>query len=156
AAAAPSPWYPSAHALENGVRRDDLDPYLDHLRMGGLIRLTDWVQGQGQGYALTEEGTRVLESPRALARLRTGDRPAGAAPADLPAPHPNGHEMTAWDRGEAIRSAILSRQTPVVSIALIAINLAWFLAGMVIAQHEQVAIDTYIAAPPAQLLEQIG
>src|SRR5262249_10876867 len=53
--AAPNPWYPSAWVREQGISRDDVDPFLDQLRMGGLIRLTDWVAGHGQGYALTEE-----------------------------------------------------------------------------------------------------
>jgi len=74
AEAAPSPWYPSAYARTRGIPRDDLDPDLDRLRMAGLIHLTDWVQGQGQGYALTPDGEHVLQTPRELARLRAGQR----------------------------------------------------------------------------------
>src|SRR5919204_6537911 len=72
AAAEPEPWYPSVYAQATGISRDSLDPYLDRLRLGGLIRLTEWVQGRGQGYTLTSAGKEVLASPRELARLRAG------------------------------------------------------------------------------------
>ena len=49
AAAAPRPWFPAVYARDNGVVRDVLDSKVDWLRMGGLIRIADWVQGQGQG-----------------------------------------------------------------------------------------------------------
>ena len=42
AASAPAPWYPRAYATLLGVERDSLDPFLDQLRLGGLIRLTEW------------------------------------------------------------------------------------------------------------------
>ena len=41
AAKAPDPWYPSTYAKETGTPRDSLDPYLDQLRMAGLVRLTE-------------------------------------------------------------------------------------------------------------------
>jgi DNA-binding IscR family transcriptional regulator len=72
AAAAPEPWYPSAYAKETNTPRDTLDPYLDQLRMAGLVHLTDWVPGHGQGYALTPAGEDVLKDPRQLARLLAG------------------------------------------------------------------------------------
>src|SRR5713226_10085732 len=72
AEAAPSPWYPSEYARTNGIHRDSLDPYLDQLRMAGLVHLTDWVPGHGQGYALTPAGEDVLKNPRQLARLLAG------------------------------------------------------------------------------------
>ena len=68
--AAPAPWYPSVYAREAGISRDSLDPDLEKLRMGGLIHLTEWVQGRGQGYKLTPVGEQVLGSPRALSHLR--------------------------------------------------------------------------------------
>ena len=74
AEAAPFPWYPTAYARTNGITREELDPHLDQLRMAGLIHLTDWVQGQGQGYALTPEGESVLQNPRELAKVRAGKR----------------------------------------------------------------------------------
>src|SRR5438876_12255099 len=126
AGAAPGPWYPSGYAQANGMKRDDLDPFLDQLRMAGLIHLTDWVQGQGQGYALTPEGERVLQSPRELARIRGGKIPIlSQAPPE--SHYPADQRMTEFDRGEQIRAAFLYPSPPLVSYALILINIAWFL-----------------------------
>src|SRR5207245_5782671 len=106
AEAAPSPWYPSEFARTKGIQRDDLDPYLDRLRMSGLIHLTDWVQGQGQGYALTPDGQRILGNPRELARLRAGKldntRSVLQEPPDLV-----DRPVSAYERGEEIRAAFL-------------------------------------------------
>jgi membrane associated rhomboid family serine protease len=124
AAAAPEPWYPSAYAKETNTPRDTLDPYLDQLRMAGLVHLTDWVPGHGQGYALTPAGEDVLKDPRQLARLLAGkwslrvvrdDRPQARA-----APSP-------WERGEAVREALLYPFRPVVTYLLIAINIGAFI-----------------------------
>src|SRR5439155_1014626 len=65
--------------------RDDLDPFLDRLRQGGFIQLTDWVAGKGQGYRLTPAGVQLLERPRLLAAVQAGQLPAGPGPmADEP------------------------------------------------------------------------
>src|SRR5437867_1936325 len=53
---APKPLYPASFAQEKGVDRATLDSALDELRLKGLVRLTEWVQGQGQGYTLTPAG----------------------------------------------------------------------------------------------------
>src|SRR5947209_11747595 len=73
AAAAPAPWYPRAYAALLGVERDSLDPFLDQLRLGGLIRLTEWTADSGQGYALTPAGEQALRDPALLDHLRAGD-----------------------------------------------------------------------------------
>src|SRR5260370_22763596 len=104
--AAPSPWYPSEYARTNGIQRDYLDPYLDQLRMAGLVHLTDWVQGQGQGYALTPEGKYVLDNPRELAKLRAGQR--NHLPEVLQKrSNASGERTNAFERGEQIRAAFL-------------------------------------------------
>ncbi len=58
-AAAPSPWYPSTYAKAAGISRESIDPHLDRLRLAGLIRLTDWMPGTGQGYVLSSEGGKI-------------------------------------------------------------------------------------------------
>src|SRR5208283_5640246 len=68
--AAPEPLYPVAFATHSGLDRALLDEALDHLRLDGLVRFTDWVQGQGQGYTLTSEGSHVLDNPRLLRQSR--------------------------------------------------------------------------------------
>src|SRR5207245_10465761 len=102
AEAAPSPWYPSEFARTKGIQRDDLDPHLDQLRMAGLIHLTDWVQGQGQGYALTPAGKQILQSPRELARLRSGELDnSRKMPQDLRLS--GGRQVTGYECGEQNR-----------------------------------------------------
>jgi membrane associated rhomboid family serine protease len=126
--AAPEPWYPSAYAKESGVPREQFDEPLERLRMAGLLRLTDWVQGRGQGYALTPAGEAALRSPRLRARLKRGDLPP-ARPAPEPAFQPG--DPTTFDRGEAVRDALMRPARPVVTQVLIGINLVVFAAGLV-------------------------
>src|SRR5438132_9424690 len=69
-ASAPEPLYAGPFAQVSGLPRDRIDAGLDQLRLAGLVRLTDWVQGRGQGYALTPEGAQVVQNAKLLQRLR--------------------------------------------------------------------------------------
>lgn len=156
---APEPWYPSLYAHSSGVTRDSLDPVLDELRMGGLIRLTDWVQGSGQGYAMTPEGARVLDSPRELTRLREGKFVPRAEPAATMTPARRGR-VTVFERGEATRAALLYHVVPVVTRILIVLNCLVFLAGATVAYKDHVSLSAYLygggdARLPA-LMHKIG
>jgi membrane associated rhomboid family serine protease len=155
AESAPHPWYPSGYAQANGLNRDDLDPHLDQLRMAGLIQLTDWVQGRGQGYALTPQGQRVMQSPRELARVRAGglDHPS-YAPQEPP--KGTGQRMTPFERGEQIRAAFLNPSPPLVSYALILINVAWFLWGISIALEHGDKLNEFLYGSTKQVLQQTG
>jgi hypothetical protein len=144
AEATPNPWYPSVYAQATGTAREQLDPDLDQLRMGGLIRLTEWVQGIGQGYALTPGGKEVLENPRRLNRLRAGELSLRASQGPPP-PDLRGNRGTAWDRGEAVRDALLGSYTWVVTYSLIALNVLVFLAGDWLASVRQANRDDYLA-----------
>jgi membrane associated rhomboid family serine protease len=146
AAAAPNPWYPSAYARANGISRDDLDPYLDRLRLGGWIRLTDWVQGFGQGYALTPEGQRVLQNPRDLARLLTGK--LQARPKEEPVLDLADRRDTPLARGEAVRAVWLDAVTPVVTYAILAVNLLVFLVGLVLYAYRHHAVAAFLSPVP--------
>ncbi|HEV3257090.1 MAG TPA: rhomboid family intramembrane serine protease [Gemmataceae bacterium] len=155
AEAAPDPWYPSAYARETGITRESLDPYLDQLRLGGLIHLTDWVQGHGQGYALTPEGTEILHSPRLLARVKNGQMPVLAnGPADMP-PRVQSASTT-WERGEAARAAFLSPAVPVVTFVIIGLNVLWFAAGLAIAVHRQVPLNQFVFGSDTRILRTTG
>jgi membrane associated rhomboid family serine protease len=155
AESAPNPWYPSGYAQANGMKRDDLDPHLDQLRMAGLIRLTDWVQGRGQGYALTPEGQRVLQSPRDLARVRAGiTNPA--SPVLQEPPKRSEPRMTPFERGEQIREAFLYPSPPVVTYALILINVAWFLWGISIALEHGDKLNKFLYASTDEVLRRTG
>ena len=111
--AAPQPLYPGRFAQDRGIARDTLDRALDDLRLRGLVRLTDWVQGVGQGYTLTQAGLDVIENPRGL-------RPGAPLPrAPMPVHRP-------FEQPE--RERVLIRPTrPIVSWTLIGINVVIFI-----------------------------
>jgi membrane associated rhomboid family serine protease len=132
--AAPAPWYPRAFAETAGIPRETLDPFLERLRLRGLVRLTDWVSGNGQGYMLMPEGERVLHSPSLLAQLRAGRLPA-ARPEPDEAPGDRGRAPSAYERGEAIRDALLGSSRPGVTYLLLAANILVFVWGMALANQ---------------------
>jgi membrane associated rhomboid family serine protease len=150
AAAGAQPWYPADYARATGLPRDTLDPALDELRVGGLIRLTDWVQGKGQGYALTSQGEKVLERPRLLSRLRSGVVPRAAAeePAVMSAEQPDSFRRT-----RAIRDALVTDRPPRATLALIGANVLVFLVGMALAQHQGV-LTAYLSTPFGEIPAQ--
>lgn len=149
AAAAPHPWYPSAYAKETNTPRDTLDPYLDQLRMAGLVHLTDWVPGHGQGYALTPAGEDVLKDPRQLARLLAGKWSLRVVRDDRPQARA---ATSPWERGEAVREALLYTVQPVITYLLIAICVVLFLIKIQFkAQYHD--IEQWAAAIPIGLLQ---
>jgi membrane associated rhomboid family serine protease len=153
ARAAPQPWYPSAYAQETGLAREELDASLDELRLGGLIRLTDWVQGRGQGYTLTPEGQALLDSPRLLERLRANG--VARRPVAPPATRPwrADERPTAWDRGEQVRAALMGRSTPRVTRVLLFLNLLVFAYGCALALRNQIPLNDFIGGTNAAALE---
>jgi hypothetical protein len=158
AASAPGPWYPSDYVQQTGTPRETLDPYLDRLRMGGLIQLTDWVEGKGQGYALTQAGAEVLGNQRQFARLRAGEV---RAPASLPRQVADPGEIVplGWERAEAVRAAFLSHTTPVITFAVIAVNVLWFVYGLALASREGIPTQDYLFNTDirvSQVLHQSG
>jgi membrane associated rhomboid family serine protease len=156
--AAPNPWYPSVFAQTSGIPRETLDPYLDELRLGGLVHLTDWVQGRGQGYALTPAGADLLQNPRSLERLRANGVPRLAAPPPLVRPQGEG-ALTSWDAGEKVRAALLHPSAPVVTACLALANVLVFLLGLVMAIRHQVPVEQYLGIkgdPDFEILSSIG
>jgi membrane associated rhomboid family serine protease len=154
--AAPNPWYPSVFAQASGIPREALDPYLDELRLGGLVHLTDWVQGRGQGYALTPAGADVLQNPRSLERLRANGVPRLAAPPPLVRPQGEG-AVSSWDAGEKVRAALLNPSVPVVTACVALANVFVFLVGLVMAIQQQIPVGRYIGMEgiPA-ILDAVG
>jgi membrane associated rhomboid family serine protease len=139
AAAHPFPWYPADYVQATGVPRDTLDTCLDQLRLAGLLRLTDWVQQRGQGYALTEHGEAVLHNRRQMAALRSGRPPD--APAPRPEPEPRGTPMA---RGEAVRAALTDDRKPVVTQWLLYLNIGVFLLGGALAVQQGRNLSQYL------------
>jgi membrane associated rhomboid family serine protease len=154
AEAAPAPWYPRAFAETTGIPRETLDPFLDQLRLRGLVRLTDWVSGNGQGYALTPEGERVLRSPSLLAQLRTGRLPAARPQADEE-PRERGRAPSAYERGEAIRNALLGSSQPVVTYVLLAANILVFVWGMALANRNG-NLSEFLSGTAGGIVHQTG
>src|SRR6516225_6026075 len=134
AGTAPKPWYPKLYCQESGVARDSLDVPLERLRLGGMIQLTEWVEGAGQGYALTPAGRRALESPRDLDRLR-GDKPLIPNGAARPAARTREGEPTTYERGETIREALLTPPNPFASRFILALNVIVFVFGFYLANQ---------------------
>jgi len=128
---APEPWYPADFARSMDIPPNRLDEPLDQLRLAGLIELTDWISGKGQGYQLTPDGEAVFHSPRLLARLRAGQLPPpGALPTESTQPAFRGTE---YGRGEAVRACLAHQIVPRVTQVLIALNFLVFAIGLSIA-----------------------
>src|SRR5438552_1620753 len=113
---APQPLYPAPFAQQHGMDREVLDKALDELRVRGLVRLTDWVQGLGQGYTLTEAGAEFVQRSRGF---RAGTPLPTVRP---PAPAP-------LDDEEVRTRPLFHHGRPVVSFGLLAINVAIFIMG---------------------------
>src|SRR5437868_3189919 len=108
ARSAPGPLYPAEFAAFSGLERPVLDDALDHLRLRGLVRFTDWARDKGQGYALTAEGAAVLKNPRLLKRAQLTELAPAAAPPD--------RSFSPWERGEAVRETLQNPTRPIVTM----------------------------------------
>lgn len=142
AATAPAPWYPSTYAKDAAIERDSLDLHLERLRLAGLIRLTDWVKGTGQGYVLTPAGSELLTNPRALGMLRLGNLRL-----DVKAPEPpllDDATTKAFARGDAVRDVFMVQTPARVTLALIFANLLVFFYGMQLARQVGLPMGEYL------------
>ena len=132
AAAAPTPWYPRTSPAPPDFPRDQLDTSLERLRLGGLIALTEWVAGHGQGYVLTPAGKRALDNPYELHRLEIEPVSSRREPIDETEDRsPRG--TPDWERAEAAE-----RSTPILTLVLIGVNVAVFLlnsSGVTVGPH---------------------
>jgi membrane associated rhomboid family serine protease len=144
--AAPEPLYPAAFAAYSGLERNLLDKALDYLRLHGLVSFTDWVQGKGQGYALTSEGDKVLQNPRLLKRAQ----PITPAPPLSPPREPSD---SPWARGEAVRETLLNPVRPIVTTMLLAANILVFLVGLFIAMRHGATMGDYLGSGNGPVME---
>ena len=137
AQAAPGGLYPAAFAAYSGLDRGVLDEALDYLRLHGLVRFTDWERDKGQGYALTSQGTTVLQNPRLLKHAQL----AKAEPA-LTRQIDRGDQP--WVRGEAVRDTLLNPVRPVVCMTLLGLNILVFVIGLVLAMKQGIDAGDYL------------
>ncbi len=130
----PEPYYPAAHVERGSLDRDRLDEALDRLRLAGLLKLTPWVQGKGQGYELTEEGRQTLSNSRMMSQMQA----RGVAPKPVERPRPALGSTNSWDKGEAVRNTILQPIAPVVTYTIVAICVGFFFVGLGLAMQQGV------------------
>jgi rhomboid protease GluP len=144
--AGPEPLYPVRYAQARGIDRVALDEALDRLRLGGLLRLTEWVQGLGQGYTLTPAGMQALENPRILDR--------GAPPPRAPTP------ADPYAEAPAQRRVLIRPGRPIVTWTLIGANVLVFFVGLARGQQLGVTTSVYLNGEQtprlAMLLHQMG
>lgn len=120
---APAPMFPAEFAAATSLPRPDVDAAVDRLRTNGYVQIVDWVQGKGQGYALTPAGTAAMAEPMELRR-----------PANVEAaPEAPMLQDRRWQRGEAARLALMEPGPPRFTFVLIYANLAMFAVGLGIA-----------------------
>jgi membrane associated rhomboid family serine protease len=141
----PNPWYPSSYVPENGISRADLDKGLDDLRLGGLIRLTDWVQGRGQGYALTSEGSQVASSPAVLVKLREWKPAYAQGESEGGIDRRVSDRPTTLERGDAVRAAFTHYSTPWVTRILVLANVVMFGVGICLAVIQKGDLKAFLS-----------
>lgn len=119
AAVAPQPWFARIHAEQTGAPRDGLDEPLWLLRQAGLVHVTEWIGGVGQGFQLTRHGERAVDHPDPLS--------LGVPSADPDAPPPE-------------RAAPMLR-VAIVAPALLVANAVWFGVGTFLAWKAGVGLE---------------
>jgi len=143
AAGVPAPWHPKAFVRDNDVPRAAVDGLLNDLRLAGLVQLTEWQKGQGQGYLPTDLGKEVLNDPTALGSLRSGvSIPKTRKPE--PDAEATGGTPTTYERGEAARKAILEPGTVRLVPLLILVNVMVFIVGIYLTIQNDQSILNYL------------
>ena len=142
AAEDPNPWYPRAYARSAGISPDVLYYYLENLWLDGLVQKSEAIPETGPGMTLTPLGREVLDDPAALQRLREG-RP-----------------VVEGSRGGIVREAIRRPPRPTVTYGLLAVNLAVFAYGLVLAVSGGVGAANYLMPGargfPLAIYEKLG
>ena len=137
-----SPLYPSQYVKETGIDRALLDQGLDQLRLAGLIRLTDWQAGLGQGYALTEDGMEARQQGQDLKRWLHRPKSVPAAAQKV--------QQTPWEKGEMVREALSKPTPPLATMILLLLNILVFVAGMGLALTQEISLDAYLSGRQGQ------
>jgi membrane associated rhomboid family serine protease len=151
AASEPAAWFPSAYASETGTDRDSLDEPLNQLRLGGLVRIGGWEPAKGQWYVLTDAGRSAVAGGRPVVP-RADVTPVVLKPAVAARPG----RMTAWDRGEAVRRALLSPGGAPITWTLLAVQIIVFAGGLALAVRGGTPVGVYIETGDSPVLRRFA
>jgi membrane associated rhomboid family serine protease len=137
--AAPQPWRPANFARTHGLDRDALDDSLNRLRIAGLVKLTDWEPGVGQGYVLTDVGRSALTDPDVL-EIRLNAKPESPF-----RKHEGERNADRFARGEQVRAAVFDYHAAPVNKALIVLQVVMFAVGLYFALQVKAPPDSHLA-----------
>jgi membrane associated rhomboid family serine protease len=156
AAAAPKPWYPRVYAQSSGVNRDSLDIPLNDLRLSGMIQLTDWEPGTGQGYILTDLGKEVLQNSTIMDQLRASLPVAAIEPPPVVEVPAEQEAPTTFQRGEVARYSYYLPEPPRVMPVLLILNLLAFGLTFIQAIRLQRPLNDFIFKGDPIVLHSVG
>ena len=114
--------------------------YLENLWLDGLLQKAEVAPETGPGMTLTALGREVLDDQAALQRLREG-RP-----------------VVEGSRGGLVREAVRRPPRPTVTYGLLAVNLAVFAYGLLLALSNGVGVEAYLLTRRAAfpIYEKLG
>ncbi len=145
----PEAWYPAKAPLQSGPSAEDVDRVLNDLRLHGLVELTDWKIGMGQGYRITPLGIEIADNPLFLKKLREGEVPALPASDEPNTPTPNAPNY--FQQGEEARKGFyFPRMGPIVPLLIIA-NVLMFFVYFGVALWNGVPLNKAIGGDAATL-----
>ncbi len=126
AQAAPGPWYYQVFAQQSGIDPERLVDLMEILWLEGLVQKARAGPETGPGVTLTERGKQVVEDPEAMRRLVAGE-------AVLPG-----------DVGSAIRQSLRRPTRPLLTKAIIVVNVAVFVVGALLASRTPGLLSEYL------------
>ena len=159
------PWYPGDYAAATGVDLDSLNICLDKLRMSGLVELTEWQAGKGQGYRISPVGEEVVRSPRLMNELRKhGELPQRISASFSPSPRPGGNyqpqvmameQPASFGRSAAVRDALLTPIRPWATQLFLALNIINFLIGLSMGAQKG-DMEAFLWGRDGEIMQQTG
>jgi len=150
-----TPWYPAAFAEATATVRDSLNSPLSDLRISGLVELTDWVSGKGQGYRITTDGRDVLKNPSGIIkRIAEGSRLVPIRTSSTETRTIRGTDR--WGQGQAVVQAMTQPIEPKVTRLLVMANLIMYGVGLAIAVVNGFSWNDYLSRPSPEVLLQSG
>jgi membrane associated rhomboid family serine protease len=144
AAAAPEPWYPRLFVQQTGADPDRLGDLVEMLLLEKLIQKTPGKLETGAGFVLTDLGQQVVEDPTLMERLRRAE------------------PIVRNDPGAIIRNSLRTRVRPLVTQAIVGVNVLFFLYGVYLAsQAKPSLVNDYLSGLSGrraylQLLHNVG